>query len=110
MTELVTSLHRSRSSSRSRTIVSHGLMNMSTVQNVGNRLTDGIQGVDGPRDMMELDIASSTPLLNSKVLNINMTGTGSGAILVDDCDGSLVINIETSRTRLGVAKIGHDHA
>ena len=106
----MTSLHSSRSRSRGRTVVAHGSTNMTTVQNVGNRLTVGIRGVDRPRDMVELNIASSTPLLYSEVLNINMAGTGSGAILVDDPDGSLVVNIEAGRARLGVAKIGQDHA
>ena len=81
--------------------MTHGAANMTTVQNVGNRLTVGIRGVDRPGDMVKLNITSSTPLLHSKVLNINMTGTRSGAILVDNRNGSLVVNIETSRTRLG---------
>ena len=90
--------------------MTHGSMNMATVQNVGNRLTVGVRWVDGARDVMELNIASSTPLLYSKVLNINMTGTRSGAILVDNRNGSLVVDVEASRMRLGVAKTGQDHA
>ena len=77
---------------------------------MGNRLTVGIRGVDGPGDMAKFNIASSSPLLYREVLDINVVGTRGGAILVDDGDGSFVIDIEASRARFRVAKIRQDHA
>ena len=80
------------------------------MEKMSHRFGVSIGRIDDPRDVDKDDAAISFPFLDSKMLDVNMASTRSGAILIDDVNGSFVINIEASGTRFGEAKVGENHA
>ncbi len=56
--------------------------------------------VDDARKMVHDDITPTTPLLDGKVLNVDMAGARSRLTLVDHRNGSHVVFVERSGIRL----------
>jgi hypothetical protein len=85
-----------------RAMVSHVVACMSGMKSPSKRLSPLIDGVDNAGNMMHFDVTSSSPHLDSKVLNINVARTRGGVAFIDHCDGGLVVHI--NRCRLGLCK------
>lgn len=55
-----------------------------------------VTGVDDAGDVVHLNLPGGSPLLNGKVLDVNVARARSRPALVDHSNGSLVINVEGS--------------
>ncbi len=53
-----------------------------------------VTGIDDARDVVHLNLPVSSPLLNGKVLDVNVARARSRPALVDHSGGSLVIDVE----------------
>ena len=82
---------------------------MTMVENMSNRFTVGVRKVNRLGYITELDITIGAPFLHNKVLDINMTSMQYWAVLVDDHNGGLIINVETSRMGLRETKVTKNH-
>ncbi len=71
--------------------MTHQTANMAEVKSGTERFREGIRWIDDPRDMTKDDITIRFPLLNCKMLNINMSGAWCWATRVDHQDCCLVI-------------------
>ena len=69
-----------------------------------------ISRVDDARNMVHEDRTGFLPILDGKVLNINMAGTLGGNAGVNDFDGRLIVFVDRSRGSLGKTKLMHDSA
>ena len=91
-------------------MVSHGMMNMLTVKDMCHRFAVSIQWVDRAGNVMELNVAIHMPFLHSKMLNINVLSMQCWMVLIDDYNGSFIVNVKASRTSFRETKIAEDHA
>ena len=65
-------------------VMSHTLTGMSRMKHPAQHLGHSITGVNDTRKMDHADIAGFCPLLNGKVLNLDMTCSRCGSGFVDD--------------------------
>ena len=59
---------------------------------------------------MHCDMTVIFPILDGKVLDVNMTGTFSGNTRIDHFDGRLIVAIDVGGSGLGKTKIGENGA
>ena len=89
-------------------VVAHQTANMAMMERGAQRLCQRIGGVDNARDVREDDLLGSFPLLEGKMLDVDMTGTWCGAICIDHQDCRGVIFEQGGRTKLWVPKLEED--
>jgi len=80
--------------------VTHGASHVSMVQGGTKRLSSRVARVDDAGDVAHLDDPALSPFLDCEVLDINVTGAGSGLPLIDHGDGGLVVDVEHGRVFL----------
>ena len=85
--------------------MTHRTMNMVGVQSPAKCLGGLVAGVDDARDVTHDNLTSSTPLLNRKVLDVDMAGARGRTTLVHHSNGSLVVHIERGGAELSKAKL-----
>jgi len=78
----------------------HGTSHMLMVQGGAERLGSCVAWVDDAGDVVLLDDPALSPLLDCKVLDIDVTGAGGWLPLVDHGNGSLIVNIDFCRVLL----------
>ena len=88
--------------------VAHLTTSMARVQNPAKRFGKSIGNREDTRDMSHNDILGFSPVLNGKVLDINMTRMFSGDTVVDHIDCRHVVFVEWGHTILWVAKFQED--
>ena len=86
-------------------MVTHGASGMSMVKNPCQCFGESIGNVDTGRNGNQNDEAACTPLLCSKVLDIDVTGPWCRLTGIDNEDGSGVVFINGSRIELWEAQI-----
>ena len=91
-----------------RVVMPHGTTSMSGEKGPAKRLRRVIRRVDDARDVPHVQNTSLTPLLNGKMLNIDVARTWGRLALVDHSDSSLVIFVQRSGTILRKAKVCQD--
>jgi hypothetical protein len=69
------------------------------------RLCQRVHGIDDDRDMGKNNLLGSFPLLEGKMLNVDVTGTRCGMIRIDHQDRCGVILEQRGRTELRVSKL-----
>ena len=78
-------------------MVSHHALNMSGVQNPSERLGECIWGVDDTRDVAHFDVSSNFPILDGKVLDVDVVGVISGNLIINHKDGQHVVLVDGHR-------------
>ena len=81
---------------------------MPRMEDPAKRLSEIVSRIDNPRDKTHNDVPVLCPILNSEVLDCNMTRTVSGLPGVDNVDGRLVVFVEGCGKELLEAKFFHD--
>ena len=59
--------------------------------------------------MIELDVVICASFLHCKVLNVNMSSAQCWMVLIDNCCGGFIVDVEASGTRFRETKIAEDH-
>jgi len=90
------------------TEVTHGTTTVASVEDPRTGLGSCISNVDGCVDVLEHNVAFTHPLLNSKPSDINMANTGGRSDIVAHMNSGLVVFMEDSGFRLGMAKLSKD--
>ena len=75
--------HGREGGNRSRSKVSHEASSMLGVENPANTFGKGIAGVDGAFDVLEEDMASTFPILDGKILDVDVSGAFGRASSID---------------------------
>jgi len=88
--------------------VSHEATGVTGMEGPSQTLGSSIRRVDGGWDVMHDDVTALLPFLNSKPLDVDMTGPGSGLAIVDHGDGSLVVFMKASRAVRGKPEFCQD--
>ena len=83
---------------------------MTRVQSPTESFGGLVSRIDHTRDVVHLDDTTPLPLLNRKILNVNVPRARGGLILVDHSDGCHVVLVEWSRRGLGKAELVKDRA
>ena len=92
------------------TIVTHQAAYMSMVQSQSEGLGEGISRVSDPGNVRENNLAMGFPLLNCKMLNVDVTGPGSRTTSIDHEDCGSVVFVQGGRLRLWIAEFREDGA
>ena len=71
--------------------MTHQATNMTEVESGAERFSEGVRRVDDTRNVAKDNIAVGLPLLDGKVLDVNMSRTWRWATRVDHQDGRLVV-------------------
>ena len=90
--------------------MSHDESGMSLVKNPSKRLGEIISRIDSSRDVKQLNVTPSFPVLNSKESDINMPGPLGRFSRVDNGDGRFIILVDRGWSLLGKTKLGHDRS
>jgi hypothetical protein len=69
-----------------------------------------VRGIQNAGEVADNDQAISTPFLNGKVLDVNVPGPRSGAVLVDHVNGRTIVNVDLGGTGGKIAEILEDKA
>jgi len=77
--------------------VTHTSSSMAMVKDPSEGFSSLVRSIQYASNMEEADYLLGSPLLNSEVLDVDMTRPRRRLVLVDHIDGSLVINVERSR-------------
>ena len=88
--------------------MSHEATSVVRVENATDAFGEGVAGIDGTFDVFEEDVASTFPILDSKVLDVNVAGAFGRTAGVDHVDGRFVVLIEKSGMLLSKAKLLKD--
>ena len=91
-------------------MIHHHAAHMSEMQGGTQRLGEGIGRIDDARDGVENDIAIGFPLLNHKMLYVDVARSWGRAAGIDHKDGRLVVLVEHSRTRLDIFEFIKDRS
>ena len=75
------------------------------VEDPANTFSKGIARVDGPFDVLKEDMASTSPILDGKVLDVDVTGAFCRASSIDHFDGRFVVFVKNGRSFLSEAKL-----
>ena len=67
---------------------------MTIMEGIAKGLGALIRWVKNTGDMLDKEITVSTPFLNGKVLDVDVTGPSSRFVLIDHGNGGLVVNIQ----------------
>ena len=81
--------------------MAHGTMSMVSKKSPAKCFGGMVGNVDKARDVMHDDDSMMLPLLNGKMLNVNMPGAGSGFALIDHGNGGDVVLVEQCWSFLG---------
>ena len=79
--------------------MSHATTGMTGMQNPSKRLGEIITGIENPRKMLHDEIFLLAPFLDSEMLDVNVSSTGSRTLFIDHLESSHVVNEEACRTR-----------
>ena len=71
-------------------------------------LCQGIGRIDNAGDVRKHDFLGSFPLLEGKMLDVNVTSTRCGTIRIDHQNGRGVVFEQRGRTKLRVTKLRKD--
>jgi len=88
--------------------VPHKPTGMARVEKPAQGLGEIIGRVIDTRNMEKHDIASFFPILNGKMLDVNMSGARGRATRINHLDGGNVIFVERRRRSLGKPELGKD--
>ena len=77
--------------------MAHNTTGMSRVKNPSERLGQVISRVEDARDKNHKDVAIVFPILDRKVLDVNVARTFSRMASIDHFDGSGIVFIDRSR-------------
>ena len=72
-------------------IMTHQTARMPGVKDPSNRFGQAVGGIDDARNMNQFEIAGLLPILNRKMLNVNVTRASGRATSIDHFDGRLII-------------------
>ena len=78
------------------------------MQNPTKGLGEVVRGVDYPWDVLHDDVAGILPILDGKVLDVNMTGAFRWDAGVDHIDGRFVVFVDWGGAILGESQIRQD--
>ena len=84
--------------------MAHGAAGMALVENPSEGLSEVIWGVDDAWDEVHDDIASIFPVLDGKVLDVDVAGALGGHLGVNHVDGGFVVHPDGSGTALSETK------
>ena len=73
--------------------MSHSALDMASMEYTGECLGFSISRVDDTGDVGQFDVTTFAPLLYCEMLYVDMSCTRGRAIVVDDVNGSLVIDV-----------------
>ena len=90
--------------------MAHDTASVAGVQNPTNAFGESIAGVDDASNVFKDNVASAFPILDREELNVDVTGSFSGAASVYHFDGRLIVLVECSRARLRESQLGKDKA
>ena len=89
--------------------MAHGMMSMVSKKGPAKCLGSMVSNIDDARDMMHDDDDTMTlPLLNGKMLDVNVSGIRSGLAFIDHGNGGDIVFIERCGTLLWNAKLMKD--
>ena len=83
---------------------------MAGVKDPAKGLGQVIQGIDDARDVLRDNVASILPILNGKMLDINVTGALGRDASVDHVDSRHVVFVDWGGTGLGKTEFEEDRA
>ena len=86
----------------------HGAAGMALMEDPAQGLGEIIRWVDDPRDEFHEDVASIFPVLNGKVLDIDVARALGRDASVDHVDGQLVVTVKGGRSLWPKAELRHD--
>ena len=90
-------------------MMSHHAADMPGVENPAKRLGESVGRVDDSRDVAHFNVSSSFPVLDGKVLDVNVTGAISGNLVVDHKNSRHVILVDRRRGGLLETKVSENH-
>ena len=88
--------------------MAHGMMSMVSKKGPAKCLGSMVSNIDDARDMMHDNETTMLPLLNGKMLNVNVSGIGSRLVFVDHGNGRDIVFIKRCGTLLRDAKLMKD--
>ena len=88
--------------------MAHGMMSMMRKKRPAKGLGSLVSDIDDARDMTHDNETMMLPLLNSKVLYVNVSGVRSGLAFIDHGNGGDVVFVERCGTLLWNAKLMKD--
>lgn len=80
------------------------------MKNTCQCLSLSVSRVDNSGNVGKSDQVLFTPFLYSKVLDVHMASSRRRSIVIDNVDGSLVVDMKDSGFQFFVAKVREDHA
>ena len=89
-------------------VMAHDAACMAFMEDPSQRLSQIVRAIDGARDEIQNNVTSIFPVLDGKVLDVNVTGTLSGNLSVDHIDSGLVVQVQASGARRGETKLFED--
>ena len=81
-------------------IVTHQTSDMSMVQSRSEGLGEGISRVHNPGNVRDVNLATGFPFLDSKMLDVDVTGPGSRSISVNHEDRGGIVFVQCGRLGL----------
>lgn len=90
------------------TVVTHGATSVTGVECPAEGLGTLVGGVDDAGDVVHDDISTLTPLLNGKMLNVDVTRARRRLAVINHGNGSQILFIEGGGSRLRKTKLGED--
>ena len=88
--------------------MAHGTMSMACKKGPAKCLGSMVSDIDDARDMTHDDETTTLPLLNGKMLNVDVSGIGSRLAFVDHGNGGDIVFVERCGTLLWNAELMKD--
>ena len=90
--------------------MTHQTANVTMVKCSAERFCERISRIDNTRDMFEYDLKICLPLLNRKVLDVNVARTRRGATGINHEYRSCIVLVQACRLMLDIPELGKDRS
>ena len=91
-------------------IVPHEIRSMPMMQYPSQCFGKHVRRIDYSREVNQYDVSHKSPMLKCKISDFYMTRAISWSVVIDDLDRRVIVLIDGSGLRLGVAKLMKDEA
>ena len=88
--------------------MTHGTTGMASEKGPAKCFGSMVSDIDDARDVTHNDEATTLPLLNGKMLNVDVSGIRSGLAFIDHGNGRDIVFVEWCGTLLWNAKLAKD--
>ena len=84
-------------------VMAHDAACMAFMEDPSQRLSQIVRAIDGARDEVQNNVTSIFPVLDGKVLDVNVAGVLGGDLRVNHVDGRFVVHPDGCGSGLGKA-------